>query len=202
MAHLVADAVCSPAQRQFAQVTRPQYERVVVVRKPEEVARPLARLDIFKGDVVIGVLLGERVSNVAKHLHRRRADVDLVSADAERLHQAVRVAACTLARGESGHGVRKNVGAGQLQPVHRVGSDNQRLSRVEAAREADHDLFDASGSQPLHQPVHLDIVGLVCLFVAPHCIARHEGKALDLAPQTVDALRQADAIFPSRLPRR
>jgi len=50
--HVVADPVGHPAQRQLAQVARPQHQRVVLVGQPEQVRCPLPRLHILKRYVI------------------------------------------------------------------------------------------------------------------------------------------------------
>ena len=52
VAHLVADAVGAPAQRQFGQVAGADHDAVVVVGEPEQIVGAQARLHILKGDVV------------------------------------------------------------------------------------------------------------------------------------------------------
>ena len=54
--------------------------------------------------------------------------------------------------------------------------------------DANDNLLNARCSETLHQAMHLNVVCLVSLFVAAHSIARNEGKALDIAPETVKSL--------------
>ena len=92
---------------------------------------------------------------------------------------------------KAGHGVGQNISAGQLKTIHRPSSYDERLRRIQSAGYADNDLLDACGSQTLHQTMHLDVVRLVGLFIASHCVAGNEGEALNLAMQTVGAARYA-----------
>ena len=53
-----------------------------------------------------------------------------------------------------------------VEPVHRLGRDDERVGRVEAAADADDDLglpVSADGAQPLLEPGDLDVVGLVAV---------------------------------------
>ena len=132
MAHMIAYAVGGPAQSQLAQIPRAQNEGVVVVCQAEEMAGALPGLDIFKGDVVKGLGIGDWgleiggrairristiqypkcVADVPEHLHGRGADVDLVGADAQGLHQPVGIRAGSCAGGKAGHCVGQDIRAG------------------------------------------------------------------------------------------
>ena len=62
-----------------------------------------------------------------------------------------------------------------------MGRDDQRLRRIEATGDADHDLVETRALQPLAQAVRLDVVGLEAELVQARIVVRHEGEALDLA---------------------
>ena len=104
MAHLVADAVGRPAQRQLGEVAGADDEAAALVGEAEQIVGPQPRLNVLEGDVVDRLPLGEGVAHVLEHLHRRRADVDLLADDAERLHQRPGIALGGVAGGEAGHG--------------------------------------------------------------------------------------------------
>ena len=89
--HLVADAVRRPPERELGQVAGAEHERPVVVREPEQVRGALAGLHVLVRDVVDGLAVGGRVAEVAEHLRRRRADVDL-----EALTPSARISRCAL----------------------------------------------------------------------------------------------------------
>ena len=86
MAHMVADAICGPAQRQFRQVAGAQHERLVLVRQPEQIVGPQPRLHILEGDVVDRPTLGVGMADVLEHLFGGGADVDLGARNAQRGH--------------------------------------------------------------------------------------------------------------------
>jgi hypothetical protein len=67
--------------------------------------------------------------------------------------------------GEAGHREGQDVAAGAAQPVHRPGRDDQRVGGVQAAGDPDDDLRMADRAQPLLQPGHLDVVGLVAVLL-------------------------------------
>ena len=153
--------------------------------------RPLARLHVLKGHVIDWLAGRERVPDVAEHLFAGRPDVNLAGGDAQRLHQLVRVAQRQLARGEPGHGVSQNVLPRQPQPVHGPGRDDERLRRVQAARDADDHSFDAGARQPLEQAMHLDVVGFEAALVPFARIARRIGKPGEFPLQRHLACRDA-----------
>ncbi len=97
---------------------------------------------------------------------------------AHRAHQAPRLVQRALAGGEPRHGVGEDVRARQPHHVHRARADDQRLRRIEPARDADHHLVGAHRAQALHQALHLDLVDLVAALVARGRIGRHVGEAL------------------------
>ncbi len=90
----------------------------------------------------------------------------------------------SFAGGEARHGVGQDVGARQTQQVDRLGGDDQRVGRVEAAGHADHHPLDACRSQPLHEPGDLDVVGLVAILREALAVRRHEREALDRAARS------------------
>ena len=175
--HVVADAVGAPAEGEFAQVARADDQGVSQIGDAEQVRGPLAGLDVFKGDIVDRLPLGKGVADILEHLHAARPDVDLVRFHAQRLHQAEGVAVGLFGCGKTGHRIGQDMGAGQIQEVHRPGGDDQGMRGVEPAGDADDDLVDPGGFQPLGQSLNLDIVGLVAALVPLGGIRRDVGKA-------------------------
>ncbi len=163
----------------------------MAIREAEEVRCALACLHVLERDVVDGLAAGEGVLDVLQHLLRGGADVDLGGGDAERAHQGMRVAAGPLAGGEAGHRIGEDVLPRQVEPVHRLCGDDECLRRVETARDADHDLLDPGRGQPLHEPVHLDVVGLEAALVAHERIGRDERESLDSPAERDVALERS-----------
>ncbi len=105
-----------------------------------------------------------------------RMSISLASTP-ERLHQAEGVAVGFLGRGKAGHRVGQDMGAGQLQQIHRPGGDDQGVRGVEPAGDADDDLVDSRGFQTLGQSLNLDVVGLVAALIPLGGVRRDVGKA-------------------------
>ena len=177
--HLVADAIGAPAERQFRQVAGAEHDPVDMVGGTEQVVGAEARLHVLEGDVVDRLPAAVGMTEVGQHLPRRRADIQLMRRHADRRHQPVRIALGAVGRPEARHGIGDDVGARLAQQVHRLGRDDQRLRRVEPARDADDDALDPRRLQPLGQAGDLDVVGLVAILGEPPRVGRDEGEALD-----------------------
>ena len=67
--------------------------------------------------------------------------------------------------------------------------DQRRLGRIQATRDADHDLLQARGLEALHQALDLDVVDLLAALVAARRVRRHVREALDPAVERQAALR-------------
>lgn len=52
MAHMVADAIGAPAERQFAEITRADDKTLLFASQPEEKIRAQAGLDVLEIDIV------------------------------------------------------------------------------------------------------------------------------------------------------
>ncbi len=156
------------------------------VRQAEEVAGALARLHVLEGHVVDLLALVVGVADVAQHLLGARADVQLVGGAADRRHEAQRLVTGAGAGGEAGHRVGEDVGARVAEQVHRLGADEQRLRRVEAAGDADDDLLDTGELKALGEALHLDLEDLGAALVAGGRVGGHVGEAL-VAPQGQEA---------------
>ena len=77
----------------------------------------------------------------------------------------------------------EDVAARPVQPVHRLGGDDQRVRRVQAAGDPDDDLGLADRAEPLLEPGDLDVVGLVAVQREPLDVVGHEREPVDLAAQ-------------------
>ena len=186
VAHMVADAIGGPAQRQLRQVAGAQHKGAVLVGQPEQIVGAQPRLDVLEGDVVHRLALGERMADGLEHGLRGRPDVDLGPGHTQRLHQRPGVGLGPLRGGEAGHRIGENAGPRQAQPVEGAAGDQQGLGRIQPARDADHQLFGAGRLHPAHQPLHLDVEGLVAVLIQPGRVVRHEGEAVEGADQLPD----------------
>ena len=142
----------------------------------EQVRGPLPGLDVFKGDIINRFPLRIGVADILEHLHAAWPDVDLVHLHPERLHQAEGVVMGLVGCRETGHRIGQHVGAGQLQPVHRPGGDDQCMGGVESPGDADHDLVDSRGLQTLGEPLNLDVVGLIAALIPLGGVRRDVGE--------------------------
>ena len=192
VAHLVAHAVRAPAQRQLGQVARAQHDAAQVVGQAEQVVGAQARLDVLEGDIVRGLTLAVGVADVGQHLRGRRADVDLLEGRAQVLAQQGRVRLRALGRGETGQRVAQNVRARSPQQVHRAGSHDQRVRRIQAARDPDDDLWVADRAQALDQAGDLNVVGLVAVLLQARGVVGDEGEAVDRSLQAQVGARRIE----------
>ena len=183
VAHMVADAIGGPAQRQFRQVAGAEHEGAVLVGQSEQIVGAQPRLDVLEGDVVDRLALGERMTDGLQHGGRGRPDVDLGAGDAQRLHQRPGVRLGAFRSGEAGQGVAEDAGPRQAQPVEGAAGDEQGLGRIQPARDADDQPFGAGRLHPAHQPLDLDVEGFVAVLVQPGRVVRHEGETVEGADQ-------------------
>ena len=181
--HLVADAVGAPAQRQLREVTGAQHDPAALVGRPEEVVGAQPGLHVLERHVVHRLACRERMPQLAQHEPRGLGDVELGERHAERLGQADRVALRAVARREARQREREDVRARPLLPVHRLGRHDQRVGRVKAARNADHDLGVRERPQPLLKACDLDVVGLEAVLGKARRVGGHEREALDRPAQ-------------------
>jgi len=89
-----------------------------------------------------------------------------------------------LARREARHHHRQNVGARTLQQFHRADTDEQRLRRIESARDADHGRLALRELEPRRESLHLDVDDLAAARVARRGIGGYVREAL------VDAIEE------------
>ena len=135
--HVIADAIGAPAQPQLGQIAGADHHAAMLVGQAEQVVGAQARLHVLEGDVVDLLALGEGMADVGQHLPGRRLDVDLGRRDAQRLHQPPGVLVRLVRGAEARQRVGEHVLARQPELVHRPAGDDQRLGRIEAARDAD-----------------------------------------------------------------
>ena len=183
MAHLVADAVGAPAERQLRQVAGADHQPAALVGEAEQVIGPEARLHVLEGDVVDRLACRERVPHVGQHLARGGADVDLRAGDAQRVHQSPGIALGRLAGGEAGESEAQDRGPRQSDAVGRLGRHDQRVRRIEPARHADHQRLRTGRDHALGQPLDLDVERLVTIGVELLGRVGDEGEAADVADQ-------------------
>ena len=90
-----------------------------------------------------------------------------------------RVRLRALRRREARHREAEDVLARQTERVERLGGDDQRVRRIETARDADDDALAVRHLHALHQALHLDVERFVAVLVEPRRVVRHERKAVD-----------------------
>uniref|UniRef100_A0A0N4ZIW7 LigA n=1 Tax=Parastrongyloides trichosuri TaxID=131310 RepID=A0A0N4ZIW7_PARTI len=185
VAHVVADAIGAPAQRQFRQVAGAQHEAVVLIGQAEQIVGAQARLHVLEGDVVHRLAVREGVADVAQHLFGGGANVDLGPRHAQRRHQRPGVGLGAFRRGEPRHGEGQNARARQLQPVKSATGDQQGLRRIQPSRNADHQGLRPRRRHPPHQPLDLDVEGLETVLIQTRGVVRHEGEAVQRTDQGV-----------------
>ena len=118
-----------------------------------------------------------------EHLPGRRADVDLLEGHPQGLGEPGGVALGGLTRREPRQREGQDVAARTVEPVHRLGRDDQRVGRVQSAGDADDDLGLTDRAQPLLEPGDLDVVGLEAVQRQALDVVGHEREPVDLAPQ-------------------
>ena len=192
VAHLVADPVGRPPQRQLGEVAGAEHDPAALVGDPEEIVGAQASLHVLEGDVVELLAPRIRMTHLGEHQLRGWPDVDLVEGDPQRLRQPDGVVLGPLAGGEAGQRVGQDVAARAALPVHGLGGDDERVGGVQTAGDPDDDLGVVQGAQPLLQSGHLNVVGLVAVQLQSGRIAGHERKPLHLAPQSDVASRRVE----------
>ncbi len=126
--------------------------------------------------------------DIPQGLGRDGGDVDFGGRRAKGLHQAPGVCAGAGRGSKAWHGIGQHIAARQAETVHRLGADDERVRRVEAAGDPQHDLLHPRGRKARHQPLDLDVVGLIAVLIEAHGIGRDEGEALQRAPEADIAL--------------
>src|ERR1700730_17427711 len=138
----------------------------------------LTGLHIFKGEVVNLAAFGVRMPDVFEHLHTRRLDVDFIGAASERAHQAARLLWGSLASRKPGHRDRQDIFARLAETIHRARAYQQRMRRIDPARNSNHDVLDPGRAHPRGETLYLDIENFCASLVASGGIGRHVRKAL------------------------
>ncbi|HMJ35460.1 MAG TPA: hypothetical protein VK501_16245, partial [Baekduia sp.] len=149
VAHLVADPVRRPAERELREVAGAEHDAAALVGDPEQVVGAQAGLDVLEGDVVDRLALGEGMAELLEHQPGGGPDVELLPRDAERAHQRDRVVLGVLAGREAGQGEAEDVGARQSERIESARRDQQRVGRIQAAGDADHDALAVGHLQAL-----------------------------------------------------
>ena len=103
-----------------------------MVGEPEQIIGAQPGLHILESHVVTLLAAARGVADIAEHLVGGRADVDLAASHRQRLHQPPGIRLGAIAGGEAGQRIGEDVAAGQAEPVHHPGRDDQRLRGVEA----------------------------------------------------------------------
>ncbi len=201
VAHLVADAVGVPAERDLRQVAGAEHEARMLVGQAEQVVGAKARLHVLEGHVIDLLALGEGVADVLQHAQRGRLDVDLLAGDPQRLHQRPGVGPGPLAGREPRHGEAQDVGSRLAERIESLGRHQQRMGGIQAAGDADDDVLRLGRPQALGQPLHLDVEGLVAVLIEPRRVARHEREAVE-GPQQAQVLERRLVLEPHAPERR
>lgn len=124
------------------------------------------------------------MADLGQHQLGGVADVEFGERDPPQgFRELDRIALGAVAGCESGQSEREDVAARPAFPVHRTRGHDQRMRRVQAAGNTDHDLGIVQRAQPLLEPGNLDVVALVAIPFQAKRIARHEREPFHLALQ-------------------
>ena len=154
-----------------------------MVGQTEQIVGAQTRLHVLEGDVVDRLSFCIGMADVLEHLFGRRADVDFLARDAQRLHQVPGVGLCAFGRGEARHGEGQNVLSRQRQAVEGAAGHQQRLGRVQPAGDANDDPLAVRRLHAPHQALDLNVEGLVAVLIQPGRVVGHEGEAVQRADQ-------------------
>src|SRR5579862_4325569 len=179
MAHVIADAVRAPAERELRKIARPEDDRLALVGEAEKIIGAKSRLHVLERDVVDVFALGERMAQVLEHLARGGTYVDLLAGHAEGMDQLPGVG-FRARRGREARQVEgEDVLAGKAQRIEYARRDEERMGRIEAARDSDHGVLQPGRLHPFREPLYLDVECLVAITVEALRVVGHEGKACD-----------------------
>ena len=98
-------------------------------------------------------------------------------------HQLAGVRERPRAGREARHGVGEHVRAGEADPVHDPGADDERVRRIKAPGDPDDELLHPGGAHAGLEAANLDVVDLLAAFAPPLGVCRDERKTLDLTAQ-------------------
>src|SRR6185369_15931654 len=101
MRHVVPNPIGRPPKRQFTKISGSQNNSVVQVCQSEEMRGAFACLNIFESDIEKLFSIGKWMLYVTEHLHAGWLDVDKLTFDFQRFHQALRIFQRMVAGGES-----------------------------------------------------------------------------------------------------
>jgi hypothetical protein len=115
----------------------------MIIRQSEQVAGPLPRLNVLKGNIIDRFTARIRVTEIAQHLLTARADIDFARLAADGLHERPGIGERALAGGKTGHGVGFDVRAWIAQHIHGARCDDQGMCRIKSTGDPQHHLGDA-----------------------------------------------------------
>ena len=145
MAHLIADAVCAPAQRQLRQIPCANNKAGMMPRKAEQIIRAQARLHVFKGHIMDGLTVCKRVLHICQHAGRSGTNVDFLGVNTGCLHQLPCIAFGVIRRAEPRHSIAANKAARQAEAVAGFRRNDQRMGAVQPSRNTDNHRFGMGG---------------------------------------------------------
>ena len=104
VAHVVADAIGRPAQRQLGKVAGADHQTAALPGGAEQIVGAQARLHVLERQVVDRLAAGIGMVEIGQHPHGGRLDVDLLGGDLQGAHQVPGIALGGRAGGEAGQG--------------------------------------------------------------------------------------------------
>src|SRR5262245_23845196 len=102
----------------------------MVIRQSEQVASPLSRLNVLKGDVVDRLPTCIGVPEVAQHLLTARADIEFTRLAANGLHERPSMGERAIAGGKTWHGVGFDMCPSTTQHIHGARGDDQGMRGI------------------------------------------------------------------------
>src|SRR5260370_38850259 len=138
----------------------------------------LTGLNILECKIVNRLALRIRMPDIFQHLHTCWPYIDFLRDASERGHQTPRLLERSLAGRKPGHRDRHDIAPRLAETVHRARAYQQRMRRIDAARNANDDALDPGRAQPRNQTLNLDIENFGASLVARRRIGRHVGEAL------------------------
>ena len=174
----VISVVCSPSERQFAQVARTDNHAAQLVAEIHEYLRALSCLSVLVRHVVYVYV----VTNILKVLRNALANAYLTYSNAQALHKGHGVVVCAVCGTEARHRDAHNALAIVAQLVEGFNADEQGECRVKTATDANHDTLAMGVYQAFCQTAHLNTEYLVTRSV--HVVALwYEWMRIDMAKQ-------------------
>jgi hypothetical protein len=118
---------------------------------------------------------------VLEHLLGEGADVHLPAVYLQFLHQGVRTRAGRFGRRKTGHGDRYDVGSRTVHEIKGADGDEEGLSGVKAAGDADDRLADPRALKAPAQSLNLNAAGLEAVQIQSFRIIGYIGETRDAA---------------------